>query len=403
LLNFRSENAASPSYLAFTNPYPRVVFLTDIPTPYIIEIMRELSLRVDLLCLFCAGRASRGMNWNFERKLGFRHFMIGGARIKRSANTTDYYISPRIFWRLARARPDVIISGGFSIPSFYAYLYCKLTGAKLIIYSDGTSAYEKSLGWLQRAARKVLVPRVSAFIAKSRPAADRFEELGAKGRIFLAPHTTNLAPLLAIGASKVWSDSAELRLLSVGRLIPRKGIHHLVRALAVMRPVRRRVNLTIVGSGPQEAELRALVQSLGVRGIRFAGFVDQDELPAYYAAADVFVFPTFEDPYGIVLLEAAASGLALIASEHAGATLDFVKDGESGLMFDPHDEHALAELIAKLADCPKLVRDLGVVAHNVARLRTPDRTAEKYVSAIMAVVAGKADSPNQWTKPEREH
>ena len=61
------------------------------------------------------------------------------------------------------------------------------------------------------------------------------------------------------------------------------------------------------------------------------------------------------------------------------------------------------ELIAKLADCPKLVRDLGVVAHNVARLRTLDRTAEKYVSAIMAVVAGKADSPNQWTKPEREH
>jgi hypothetical protein len=96
------------------------VFLTDIPTPYIIEIMRELSLRVDLVCLFCAGSASRGMNWNFERKLGFRHFVIGGARIKRHADGTDYYISPRIFWRLLRARPDAIISGGFSIPRFYA-------------------------------------------------------------------------------------------------------------------------------------------------------------------------------------------------------------------------------------------------------------------------------------------
>jgi glycosyltransferase involved in cell wall biosynthesis len=389
LLNYRSENAASPPYLAFASPCPRVVFLTDIPTPYIIEIMRELSLRVDLLCLFCADRASRGMNWNFERKLGFRHFVIGGARIKRQADSTDYYISPRIFWRLLRARPDAIISGGFSIPSFYACLYCKLTGAKLIIYSDGTPAYEKGLGWLQRAARKVLVPRVSAFIAKSRPAADRFEELGAKGRIFLAPHTTNLAPLLAIGASRDWSDSAELRLLCVGRLIPRKGVRHLIQALAAMRPVRRPVSLVIVGSGPQEADLRALVQSLGVRGIRFAGFVDQDELPAYYAAADVFVFPTLEDPYGIVLLEAAASGLAVIASEHAGATLDFVEDGESGLMFDPHDEHALAELIAKLADFPELVRDLGLAAYNVARSRTPDRTAEEYVSAIMSVVADR--------------
>jgi glycosyltransferase involved in cell wall biosynthesis len=152
-----------------------------------------------------------------------------------------------------------------------------------------------------------------------------------------------------------------------------------------MRPVRRPVSLTIVGSGPQQGELEALARNLGVRGIRFAGFVDQDELPAYYAAADVFAFPTLEDPFGIVLLEAAASGLALVASEHAGATLDIVKDGESGLMFDPPDEHALSELIAKLADSPTLVRELALAAHNVARLRTPDRTAEKYVSAIMQV------------------
>jgi glycogen(starch) synthase len=152
-----------------------------------------------------------------------------------------------------------------------------------------------------------------------------------------------------------------------------------------MRPVRRPVSLTIVGSGPQQGELEALARNLGVRGIRFAGFVDQDELPAYYAAADVFAFPTLEDPFGIVLLEAAASGLALVASEHAGATLDIVKDGESGLMFDPRDEHALSELIAKLADSPTLVRELAFAAHNVARLRTPDRTAEKYVSAIMQV------------------
>ena len=351
--------------------------------------MRELSLRVDLLCLFCAQKASRGMDWNFESKLGFRHLVIGGMRIKRHADAYEYYISPRIFWRLLRARPDVIISGGFSIPSFYASLYCKLTGAKLIIYSDGTPAFEKTLGRLQRAARKVLVPRVSAFIAKSKPAAERFEELGAKGRIVLAPHTTNLAPLLTIGARRDWSESSELRLLTVARLIPQKGIGHLIRAVAAMRPVRRPVSLTIVGSGPQEAELKALVQSLGVRGIRFAGFVDQRELPAYYAAADVFVFPTLGDTYGIVLLEAAASGLALISSTHAGATLDFVKDGESGLIFDPPDEPALAELIAKLADGPELVRDLGLAAYDVARLRTPDRTAEKYVSAIMTVVADK--------------
>jgi len=104
-----------------------------------------------------------------------------------------------------------------------------------------------------------------------------------------------------------------------------------------------------------------------------------------------------------VLLEAAASGLALIASEHAGATQDFVRDGESGMIFNPLDERALAERIAKLADCPRLVRELGLAAHGVARLRTPDRTAEKYVSAIMAVASGKVKPPGRWTKPRMEH
>jgi glycosyltransferase involved in cell wall biosynthesis len=156
-----------------------------------------------------------------------------------------------------------------------------------------------------------------------------------------------------------------------------------------MRPTRRPVSLTMVGSGPEEAELRTLVQSSGVRGVRFVGFVDEDGLLASYAAADVFVFPTLDDPFGMVLLEAAASGLALVASEHAGATLDLIQDGESGFVFDPHNEHALAEIIAKLADSPKLVRDLGLAAYNIARLRTPDRTAQKYLSAIMTVMADK--------------
>jgi glycosyltransferase involved in cell wall biosynthesis len=88
-------------------------------------------------------------------------------------------------------------------------------------------------------------------------------------------------------------------------------------------------------------------------------------------------------------LEAAASGLALVASEHAGATLDLIKDGESGFVFDPHNEHALAELVAKLADSPKLVRDLGLAAYNSARLRTPECTAEKHLSAIITVMADK--------------
>ena len=75
----------------------------------------------------------------------------------------------------------------------------------------------------------------------------------------------------------------------------------------------------VVGSGPEEAALRALTADLGlVEAVEFLGFVDQPGLPAVYEAADAFAFPTLDDPFGVVLLEAAASGLPLVASPFGG-------------------------------------------------------------------------------------
>src|SRR4029079_14476567 len=152
----------------------------------------------------------------------------------------------------------------------------------------------------------------SSCIAQSGPAAQRLRQLAPGASVFLAPHTTNMSPLIEIAMTRDWSERDELRLLSVGRLTNRKGVDHLVRALAKMRSTRRPVRLTIVGSGPEECNLRALVRNLNLARVQFAGFVDQAALPSYYGNADAFVFPTLGDTYGLVLLEAAAAGLALV-------------------------------------------------------------------------------------------
>jgi glycosyltransferase involved in cell wall biosynthesis len=303
---------------------------------------------------------------------------------RHDAEGTDYYLSPRIFWHLLRIHPNVIISGGFSFPTLYALIYARLFNAKLIVYSDGTKRSERNLSHLQRVARQLILPHVDACVAKSKPAIDRFEELVCERPVFLAPHTTNLAPLLEIAARRDFSQRNELRLLSIGRLIKRKGIHHLLGALGKLPATRRPVRLTIVGSGPDEQHLKALAAALGLQRVRFAGFVDQADLPPYYADADAFVFPTLDDPFGIVLLEAAASGLALIASRNAGATEDLIRDSDIGMICDPQDEDALANQIAALADNHELVVRMGRAACDTARSRTSDRTIQGYVSAIEA-------------------
>jgi glycosyltransferase involved in cell wall biosynthesis len=151
----------------------------------------------------------------------------------------------------------------------------------------------------------------------------------------------------------------------------------------------RAVRLSVIGSGPAESELKTLVKQLGLDCVRFVGFVDQTELPRHYADADAFIFPTLGDTFGIALLEAAASGLALVASCEAGATGDFVQGSDVGWVFDPEDEVSLAGQIASLASDHSQVVRMGKAAFEMARNRTPDRTAEAYMSAINFVLAAR--------------
>jgi glycosyltransferase involved in cell wall biosynthesis len=365
---------------------PRVVFLTDIPTPYMVAVLRELGRRVDLTAVFCAQSGSRGGDWAFGADLGFRQRTLGGLRVKRrSRDNADVYPTPRILGALVAERPAAVITPAFSFPTLSAAVYGAVTGAPFVIHSDGTAYSERSFGRVRRAARRLLLPRAAACVGNSAPAMDRFIELGAPPeRVFGAPHATDIAPFQAVAAQRA-SRSGPLTVLHVGRLIPRKGVDRLLRAAATAAaavPLR----VVLVGSGPQEAALRRLAAEL-LLDVEFRGFVDQPGLPGVYAEADVFAFPTLDDPFGIVVLEAAASGLPIVASPFAGATTDVVRDGVNGFVAEPDDTAAWARALVALARDPELRRRLGEAAHDAVRDRTPERAAEGYAEAVDAVLA----------------
>jgi glycosyltransferase involved in cell wall biosynthesis len=281
-----------------------------------------------------------------------------------------------------------VVSAGYSIPTGYAAIHCRLHHSPLIIYSDGTSHYESRLGRHQMIARRVLLREASACVAKSRPAAERFVELGASPeRVFLAPHSSTLDRLWQIAGERSYEDGAAFTVLTAGRLVAHKGVDKLLLALAKTRITHPRIRLVVVGSGPEEARLRQLAASLGLDRVEFAGFVDHAEMPARYADADAFAFPTLEDPFGIVLLEAAAAGLPLIASPHGGATWDLIGDEGGGLIVDPCDTDALAGALISLATDPARRRELGRKAHAATLGRSPTDSARGYVSAIEATLA----------------
>jgi glycosyltransferase involved in cell wall biosynthesis len=376
---------------------PTVAFVTDIVTPYMVAVLAELAARVDLVAVFCAETGSRGAEWAFGTPLPFRHRVLRGPTIQRPRRDgTDLYPNPAILRTLLAARPDVVISGGFSLPTLAGAIYGRLTGGRLIIHSDGTAFSERNIGQLQRLARRLLVPEAAACVGNSEPAARRFIELGAPpGQVFRALHTTHIAPFHEVARQRAARprDEHRVTVLNVGRLIPRKGIDRLLHAVAdaaVEHPLR----LILVGTGPEEARLRALSESLGIAGgVEFRGFIDQPDLPAIYAEADIFAFPTLDDPFGIVLIEAAGSGLPLVASPFGGATLDLVEEGRNGFVVDPRDTRAWARALVTLARDRALRRTLGDSAHASTLERTPAHAADGYAAAVHAAL-GTGRRPN---------
>jgi glycosyltransferase involved in cell wall biosynthesis len=147
------------------------------------------------------------------------------------------------------------------------------------------------------------------------------------------------------------------RLLYVGRLDERKGVHTAVEALARLPA---EASLTVVGGWDEheEARLRALAERLGVSDrVRFAGQRGRDELPALYADADAVVFPVvWEEPWGLVPLEAMGIGRPVVATGRGGSG-EYLRDGENSLLFEAGDATALAAALQRLA------ADAGLRAH----------------------------------------
>jgi glycosyltransferase involved in cell wall biosynthesis len=125
-----------------------------------------------------------------------------------------------------------------------------------------------------------------------------------------------------------------IKLLYVGRLVSWKGVHLLIASLAVLRK-RLDVRLTVIGDGPQQAELRRLCSALGVAGaVEWLGRLPQHEVLRRYADHDMMVFPSLHDSGGMVVLEAMSRGLPVIALDLGGPAL--VVDASCGRLIATH-------------------------------------------------------------------
>lgn len=153
-------------------------------------------------------------------------------------------------------------------------------------------------------------------------------------------------------------------LLTVGRLVPRKGIDTVLRALPTIAEAVPDVAYLVVGTGPDQSRLTRIAERHHVRDrVRFVGQLGHDRLPLYYSAADLFVMPARTSPpdvegFGLVFLEANACGTPVIGARTGGIP-DAIRDGDTGLLVPPADPDALAEAAVRVLTTPTLADALG--------------------------------------------
>ena len=140
------------------------------------------------------------------------------------------------------------------------------------------------------------------------------------------------------------------RCLAVARLVERKGLAQLLRAVALLE--RGKVELEIVGSGPEEPALRALAAELGIADlVTWSGALDRAAVAQRYREADLFTLPCLDTAFGGAFAEAMASGLPIVGGA-AGALPELVREGRNGVLVRPGDAVALASAIRRMMESP---------------------------------------------------
>lgn len=182
-----------------------------------------------------------------------------------------------------------------------------------------------------------------------------------------------------------------LRILTVSRLIPRKGLGTLITALAKSRDPT--LSLDIVGEGPFGEKLRRLAAEQGVaERVRFHGFVDRAGLASLYAAADVFVLASTAESCSMALLEAMAANLPLIATR-VGGTTELVRHGHNGLLVDADNADELSSALQKLAGDIALRRQFAAANHELVREQYSWRAvARRYEELFQAALNARPDA-----------
>lgn len=329
----------------------KILFIANIPSPYNVEYLNELGKLAEVTAVFEMGSATdRDNSWKTLNVKNFSCIILNG--IKFSAETA---LSLQVKKHIKKFRKEKIIIGNPTTPTgIIAILYCKKHKIPYILQSEG--GFQGSGKGVKEKFKKYLMKDAILYLSGMKIENEYFLRYGA------TPRKIAHFPFTSFYASDIRQDIVsveekanyrkelgiyeEIVFISVGQFIYRKAFDILLKAYKGMP---NNAGLYIIGGTPTEEYLK-IVSNLNLKNVHFLNFMDKKTLKKYYCASDIFVLPTREDTWGLVVNEAMACGLPVITTDRCIAGISLINDGENGYIVPVNNVSALQEKMELLAN-----------------------------------------------------
>ena len=370
----------------------RLVILTEIIAPYRIPVFNALAQRggVDLHVIFLSETDPTIRKWNiYKGEIRFSYEVLPFWR--RRLGRYHLLLNWGLGRSLRRASPELILCGGYNYAaSWRALSWAASRRVPFLLWLESTVYDRRHRYFAVEYLKRRFLKGCDALVVPGRSALSYVREFGVpESRIFTAPNAVandffaQRAGVLKRREARPARKLPARYFLFVGRLVPEKGVFDLLEAYAKLsRDLRAEVSLVFVGSGRAEQDLIARSKAIQPGSVQFAGFTQREELAEFYALADMLIFPTHTDPWGLVVNEAMACGLPIISTSVAGCAADLVHDGWNGRVVAPHDVAQLTAAMDSLARNPELRSEMGTRSLERIALYSPQAWAEGLAAAV---------------------
>ena len=359
----------------------RIAVLNTHPIQYFAPLYAFLNTSPDLevTALYLSDFSLRGghdegfgqpIRWDVELLQGYPYKFLGNDSQKRGPDGGFFSFPSSNVWKAVR-------DGGYDALWLHGHGYASHIVALAAARSIGMPVLmrgETHLRLARRAFRKTLRTRAlrtlygncQRFLAIGTANLEFYRSLGVPAsQIFLMPYAVDnsrfisdsqLAPAERQQARVELGVEDELPLiLFAAKFQPHKRPHDVVQACARLHSEGLQFHLVLAGSGEMDAQLRQKAREFGLPRVHFPGFVNQTSMPRLYGAADLFVLPSAEEPWGLVVNEAMCAGLPIVATTAVGSVPDLVRNGENGAAYQAGDADALAAALRPII-CDQALR-----------------------------------------------